>query len=327
MRKPFFKKSHNAWYVHHQGRMIRLSDDKETAFQLYHELKASQAPATSSDSVAGLLNSYLEWCQKNRAERRYDWYREFLSSFAKSIGLRLRIGGIKPLHVTQWLDGQTWNSTTKYNAVGSCSRVPFAATPKWVAHGIDHPFRGSLQTLWRNMKKNKTRTQSIAQHQLPAHSFDTSRLVRLRREGLQSTFIREARVNYLPCIQPVFKITCPADAAEFVRSILTDNSREHFVALYLNSIHGVAAYSIVSIGTANSALASPREVFQRAVLTGAISILVSHNHPSGTADPSHEDKVITKRLRDAGKILGIPILDHVIVTNDAFLSLKDHEAL
>ena len=96
MRKPFFKKSHGAWYVHHQGRMTRLSDDKETAFQLYHELKASQAPATSSDSVAGLLNSYLEWCQKNRAERPYDWYRGFLSSFAKSIGLRLRIGGIRP---------------------------------------------------------------------------------------------------------------------------------------------------------------------------------------------------------------------------------------
>ena len=81
MRKPFFKKSHNAWYVHHQGRMIRLSDDKETAFQMYHELKASQAPVASTDSVVGLLNCHLEWCQKNRAETTYDWYREFLSSF------------------------------------------------------------------------------------------------------------------------------------------------------------------------------------------------------------------------------------------------------
>lgn len=123
MRKPFFKKSHTAWYVHHQGKMIRLADDEDTAFQVYHELKASQAPATTSDSVASLLNGYLEWCQKNRSERTYGWYRDFLSSFAKSIGLRLRIGSIKPLHISQWLDGQTWNSTTKYNAVRAVKRV------------------------------------------------------------------------------------------------------------------------------------------------------------------------------------------------------------
>lgn len=91
--------------------------------------------------------------------------------------------------------------------------------------------------------------------------------------------------------------------------------------------HSLAVRGVlVSIGTATSALASPREVFQRAVLTGAISIVVSHNHPSGTTDPSYEDTVVTRRLRDAGQILGIPILDHIIVTSDAFLSLKDHHA-
>ncbi|MEJ7595912.1 MAG: JAB domain-containing protein, partial [Planctomycetaceae bacterium] len=135
----------------------------------------------------------------------------------------------------------------------------------------------------------------------------------------------EARVNYLHCDHVMFKITGPTDVANFVRSILTDNSREHFVALYLNASHQVAAYSIVSIGSANSAPVAPREVFQRAVLTGAISIVVAHNHPSDSTEPSTEDRAVTKRLRDAGQLLGIKVLDHLIVTDSAYLSLKDDE--
>ena len=141
----------------------------------------------------------------------------------------------------------------------------------------------------------------------------------------QDTFIREARVNYLHCEHVMFKISDPADVANFVRSILTDNSREHFVALYLNAQHQVASYSIISIGTANFAPVSPREVFQRAVLTGAISLVVAHNHPSESTEPSNEDKIVTKRLRDAGELLGIKVLDHVIVTNSAFLSMKEDD--
>lgn len=145
------------------------------------------------------------------------------------------------------------------------------------------------------------------------------------KTATQDTFIREARVNYLHCENVMFKISGPADVANFVRSILTDNSREHFVALYLNAQHKVAAYSIVSIGTANFAPVAPREVFQRAVLTGAISLVLAHNHPSESTEPSTEDKMVTKRLRDAGELLGIKVLDHVIVTNSAFLSMKEDD--
>ena len=142
---------------------------------------------------------------------------------------------------------------------------------------------------------------------------------------IQDTFIREARVNYLHCDHVMFKITGPSDVANFVRSILTDNSREHFVAMYLNTSHQVAAYSIVSIGSANSAPVAPRELFQRAVLTGAISIVVAHNHPSDSTEPSFEDRAVIQRLRDAGQLLGIKVLDHLIVTDSAYLSLKDDE--
>ncbi len=147
----------------------------------------------------------------------------------------------------------------------------------------------------------------------------------IQQPDIQDTFIREARVNYLHCDHVMFKITGPADVANFVRSILTDNSREHFVALYLNASHQVAAYSIVSIGSANSAPVAPRELFQRAILTGAISMVVAHNHPSDSTDPSSEDRAVTERLREAGQLLGITVLDHLIVTDSAFLSLKDDE--
>jgi len=73
MRELFFKKTHKRWYVDHQGRMIRISEDKEKSLQPYHELKVCSAPASSLDSVASLLNSYLEWCRKNRSERTYVW--------------------------------------------------------------------------------------------------------------------------------------------------------------------------------------------------------------------------------------------------------------
>ena len=112
----------------------------------------------------------------------------------------------------------------------------------------------------------------------------------------------------------------PDHVAQFVRSILTDNSREHFVALYLDGANQVVSYSIISIGTANMSIVHPREVFQRAILAGAVSIVVAHN-PSGILTPSQEDIEVT-RLEKAGDILAIKMLDHVIVTNVAHHSIR-----
>jgi hypothetical protein len=111
----------------------------------------------------------------------------------------------------------------------------------------------------------------------------------------------------------LFTIKGPNDVADFVRSVLTDNSREHCVALYLDGAHQVVSYSIISIGTANMSVVHPREVFQRAILAGAISIIIAHNHPSGVLTPSDEDHKVTQRLKDAGEILGIKLLDHLIL--------------
>jgi hypothetical protein len=106
----------------------------------------------------------------------------------------------------------------------------------------------------------------------------------------QDTFIREVRATYHPTDKSPFLINDPEQAAEFVRSVLIDNSREHFVALFLDGAHQVASYSIVAIGTANSCQAHPREVLQRAILCGAISLIITHNqcpvHETGTSSRS-----------------------------------------
>jgi DNA repair protein RadC len=138
------------------------------------------------------------------------------------------------------------------------------------------------------------------------------------------SFLREVRINYQRIAEPTFQICEAEDVAGFVRKILSDNSREHVVALYLDGSHQVTSYSIVSIGTANYALVHPREVFQRAIAAGAIAIVIAHNHPSGHLEPSTEDRLMTNRLKEAGELLGIRLLDHIIVTEAACYSFQEH---
>ena len=137
-----------------------------------------------------------------------------------------------------------------------------------------------------------------------------------------STFVREVTAVYRGARRATTKIKEPKCSADFIRKILPDNSREHFVALYLDGAHKVVAFSVVSTGTANSCHVHPREVFQGAILAGAVAIIVGHNHPSGDMTPSGDDRKVTACLSDAGKLLGIRLLDHVIVVEDGFHSFS-----
>ena len=145
-------------------------------------------------------------------------------------------------------------------------------------------------------------------------------------DSINDCFVREVRVNYLATTIERFKISRPDDIAAFCRSIMLDNSREQFIALYLDGAHMVAAYSLISIGSANFTTVHPREVFRRAVLVGAIALVIAHNHPSGDTTPSQEDLSITKRMRQCAEILGIKFLDHVIVTDSSHRSLSTENA-
>lgn len=113
----------------------------------------------------------------------------------------------------------------------------------------------------------------------------------------------------------------PRDIWEELRDI-REQKKEHFIVFYLDTRNQEIKRDIVSIGTLNYNLVHPREVFEPAVKNLAASVIVAHNHPSGCLEPSDEDLSLTKRLAQAGKLLGIELLDHVIVTREGFMSFK-----
>jgi len=104
---------------------------------------------------------------------------------------------------------------------------------------------------------------------------------------------------------------------------LRHNKKEHFIALYLNARNQLVHKEMISMGTLNANLVHPREVFKPALKHSAASIMVAHNHPSGDPKPSEDDLEITKRLAEAGKIMGVELLDHVIITANSYFSLKE----
>lgn len=101
------------------------------------------------------------------------------------------------------------------------------------------------------------------------------------------------------------------------------HKKEFFVCFYLDSRNKVIAREIISIGTLNSSLVHPREVFKSAIVRSANSIILAHNHPSGSLEPSDEDLKVTKILKECGELLGINLLDHVIVTEKGYKSIID----
>jgi DNA repair protein RadC len=101
-----------------------------------------------------------------------------------------------------------------------------------------------------------------------------------------------------------------------------DREKEHFWTIGLNTRNVVKYVDLTSLGTLNASLVHPREVFRLAVMKGTASIILGHNHPSGDTEPSDEDIRLTRRLVEAGKILGIEVLDHIIVANNNHLSFK-----
>ncbi|MFZ2188215.1 MAG: DNA repair protein RadC [Candidatus Moraniibacteriota bacterium] len=104
---------------------------------------------------------------------------------------------------------------------------------------------------------------------------------------------------------------------------LRNVKKEHFVVLYFNARNQLIHKETVSIGTLNASLIHPREVFKSAIDQLAASVILAHNHPSGSAEPSEDDLEVTRRLKEAGKILGIEVLDHIIVTKNGFASFQE----
>jgi len=121
-------------------------------------------------------------------------------------------------------------------------------------------------------------------------------------------------------------IMSPKDVWEKMED-LRDSKKEHFVVFFLDSRNQIIKREIISVGTLNSSLVHPREVFEPAIRYSTSQIIISHNHPSGLSKPSDEDLSMTKRLIEAGKILGIDILDHIIVCKNEYKSLRENNLI
>lgn len=126
----------------------------------------------------------------------------------------------------------------------------------------------------------------------------------------------------------VRRLSTPSEAAGLGKRFLEDLDREQVIVCCLDNKNQPVSINVVSVGTLNSSLVHPREVFKTAILSNAASIILFHNHPSGDPEPSQEDINITTRIKDAGLILGIELLDHIIIgSEELFCSLKERNLI
>ena len=121
-------------------------------------------------------------------------------------------------------------------------------------------------------------------------------------------------------------VSSPSDVLPLIADIRTKR-KEHFVAIYLNARNQIIHREEISVGSLSASIVHPREVFQPAVEVSAASLILAHNHPSGDVLPSKDDVEITKRMAEAGKIMGIEVLDHIIIGAERFLSLKEKSVI
>lgn len=119
-----------------------------------------------------------------------------------------------------------------------------------------------------------------------------------------------------------YTVCSPEDGANFVMEEMRVLNQEHFVAVFLNTKNQVIHKSTIFIGSLNASIVHPREVFKEAVRRSAASMICFHNHPSGDPSPSQEDIDVTKRLVSCGKMIGVDVLDHIVIGDRKFISLK-----
>ncbi len=123
------------------------------------------------------------------------------------------------------------------------------------------------------------------------------------------------------------RITSPSDVAEIFIPILRDEVKEQFLVVCLSSANKIIRFEKISIGNLNSSVVHPREIFKAAIENNSASIILIHNHPSENPEPSNEDIAITKKLVEAGKIMDIPIFDHIIIAGNSYTSFVERRLI
>lgn len=153
----------------------------------------------------------------------------------------------------------------------------------------------------------------------------TSYNVKINRETKRSELIKEKAVNY----SAYKKLQCAEHIVNALNDLLDlQNMAEEYVYLLtLNTKGDITGVFEIAHGTVSNCLVSPREIFNRALMIGATTIILVHNHPSGYPEPSHEDIRITERIKKAGELIGIELLDHIIIGDKCFISFRKEEIL
>lgn len=118
-------------------------------------------------------------------------------------------------------------------------------------------------------------------------------------------------------------IGCASDAADLVRSLIANHEQEHFYVLAINVRNQLVTHELIALGTLSSVAVHPRDVFRTAIRLNAAGIVIAHNHPSGDPTPSTDDLALTKRLREVGATVGIPVVDHVVVSQSGYRSIAE----
>ena len=129
--------------------------------------------------------------------------------------------------------------------------------------------------------------------------------------------VKEASLLFKPR-----QITSPDDAFHLLKNFICDKDREHFIVVTLDTNNQPLHINICHIGSLNASMIHPREIMKTAILSNAFSIMVAHNHPSGQCEPSHADIQTTKRIQKVANLLVIELLDHLIIGNEKFISLR-----
>jgi DNA repair protein RadC len=183
------------------------------------------------------------------------------------------------------------------------------------------------QSLWKGiLGKDVPALSGLSYEQL----VNLSERELLRLDGITPARAKKVQAVCLLCkhlltqpIEPDQPLKSSVDVFRAFHYKLCDDTREFFYVLLLDSKHKLKKECLVSIGSLTSALVHPREVFQPAIREAADSVICVHNHPSGDPQPSQEDRQITKRLIQAGELVGIQLLDHVIIGRNEYFSFAD----
>jgi DNA repair protein RadC len=172
---------------------------------------------------------------------------------------------------------------------------------------------GSLKKVFEASQEELQEMKGIG----PAKASQLLACFEIARRVNKSIFDEEKRSSELN------PITSPYEVIELIRSKIANFSKEQFLVVSLDTRSRLLGIDNISTGTLNASIVHPRETFECAIKKHAASIIVSHNHPSGDTEPSEEDIKITQRLKEAGKVMGIELLDHIIVTKSGYYSFKE----